>query len=160
MKNNKRFYRTIFTENEQQKEEMIVPEGKITITENGTDIDVAQYATADVNVSAPAPAVNTTKLTLTISVGSDSDVYITGLDENKMPVVHHVTSSKTVEVYLFENGIGYTGVVIMTRNGTEIIVNNLSNNLSYRSAGPNVGGYFDITSSATIGFANVILSND
>lgn len=29
----------------------ITPTGKITITENGTDIDVAQYALADVNVS-------------------------------------------------------------------------------------------------------------
>ena len=30
--------------------EIVTPSGKITITENGTDIDVAQYATADVNV--------------------------------------------------------------------------------------------------------------
>lgn len=30
--------------------EIVTPSGKITITENGTDIDIAQYATADVNV--------------------------------------------------------------------------------------------------------------
>ena len=30
--------------------EIETPSGKITITENGTDIDIAQYATADVNV--------------------------------------------------------------------------------------------------------------
>lgn len=30
---------------------MIKPEGTITITENGTGIDVSQYATADVSVS-------------------------------------------------------------------------------------------------------------
>lgn len=30
--------------------EVVTPSGKITITENGTDIDVAQYALADVNV--------------------------------------------------------------------------------------------------------------
>ena len=30
--------------------EIVTPSGKITITENGTDIDVAQYALADVNV--------------------------------------------------------------------------------------------------------------
>ena len=30
--------------------EVVTPSGKITITENGTDIDIAQYATADVNV--------------------------------------------------------------------------------------------------------------
>ena len=31
--------------------EIIIPSGKIEITENGNDIDIAQYATADVNVS-------------------------------------------------------------------------------------------------------------
>ena len=30
--------------------EVVTPSGKITITENGTDIDIAQYALADVNV--------------------------------------------------------------------------------------------------------------
>ena len=35
---------------------LISPTGAKTITENGTDIDVAQYATVDVNVSA-TPAV-------------------------------------------------------------------------------------------------------
>jgi len=30
--------------------EIIIPSGKIEITENGNDIDIAQYATADVNV--------------------------------------------------------------------------------------------------------------
>ncbi len=30
--------------------EIVTPSGKITITENGTDIDIAQYALADVNV--------------------------------------------------------------------------------------------------------------
>ena len=35
---------------------LISPTGSKTITENGTDIDVAQYATVDVNVSA-TPAV-------------------------------------------------------------------------------------------------------
>lgn len=39
-----------------------MPTGKITITENGTDIDIAQYALADVNVSGggstPVPALS------------------------------------------------------------------------------------------------------
>ena len=35
------------------------PSGKIIITENGTDIDVAQYATADVSVSGGASLGNT-----------------------------------------------------------------------------------------------------
>ena len=42
------------------------PSGKITITENGTDIDVAQYATADVSVSGGG--------------GEDIDFYVSGAD--------------------------------------------------------------------------------
>lgn len=42
-------YHRIITGDQNQIEMGIIPEGKITITENGTDIDVAQYALADVN---------------------------------------------------------------------------------------------------------------
>lgn len=61
----------------------IIPSGKITITANGTDIDVSQYATADVNVSGgdtPLPSgytrlayiqsTGTQKLVLPIDFGS------------------------------------------------------------------------------------------
>lgn len=40
------------------------PTGKITITENGTDIDVAQYATADVAVPAPVSDFSTAVITI------------------------------------------------------------------------------------------------
>ena len=46
------------------------PTGKITITENGTDIDVAQYATADVNVPS-APNYNS----LTIKNSTTGTIY-------------------------------------------------------------------------------------
>lgn len=39
------------------------PTGKITITENGEDIDIAQYATADVAVPAPASDFSTAEVT-------------------------------------------------------------------------------------------------
>lgn len=42
--------------------EPIVPQGKITITENETDIDVSQYALADVSVSGGAPMCKLTVL--------------------------------------------------------------------------------------------------
>lgn len=38
--------------------EVVTPSGKITITENGTDIDVAQYALADVNVEGGSSDLN------------------------------------------------------------------------------------------------------
>lgn len=46
------------------------PKGKITITQNGTDIDVAQYATADVNV----PTGITPSGSLTITSNDTYDV--------------------------------------------------------------------------------------
>lgn len=42
-------YHRIITGDPSQIEMGIIPEGKITITENGADIDVAQYALADVS---------------------------------------------------------------------------------------------------------------
>lgn len=42
----------------------IVPKGKITITENGSDIDVAQYATADVNVPSGGGGFESAVLTV------------------------------------------------------------------------------------------------
>ena len=66
MKNNKRFYRTIFTENEQQKEEMIVPEGTIEITESGT-YDVSQYASAEVSGGS---SLNLVRVNITNNLGT------------------------------------------------------------------------------------------
>lgn len=47
-------YHRIITGDQNQIETGIQPEGTIKITENGSDIDVAQYAKADVNVSFSA----------------------------------------------------------------------------------------------------------
>ena len=44
----------------------VTPTGKITITENGSDIDVAQYAKADVNVQGE-PTYNPQTVTITNS---------------------------------------------------------------------------------------------
>ena len=43
------------------------PSGKITITENGTDIDVSTYATADVNVSGGSSDFSTAEVTLVLT---------------------------------------------------------------------------------------------
>ena len=43
------------------------PSGKITITENGTDIDVSTYATADVAVSGGSSDFSTAEVTLVLT---------------------------------------------------------------------------------------------
>lgn len=56
-------------------EGLIKPEGKITITENGTDIDVAQFRTADVSVSGGGESpINYLKLNIT-NVSTSYDLY-------------------------------------------------------------------------------------
>lgn len=54
--------------------EFVTPSGKITITENGTDFDIAQYALADVNVEGGGGSSDT--ITVTMSFTRDPD----GLD--------------------------------------------------------------------------------
>lgn len=50
-----------------------LPTGKITITENGTDIDIAQYASADVNVeSEPSDFSTATVIIDTTQVNSNN----------------------------------------------------------------------------------------
>ena len=50
--------------------EIETPSGKITITENGTDIDVAQYALADVNVEGGGGSSDFSTAEVTISKGA------------------------------------------------------------------------------------------
>ena len=47
--------------------EIVTPSGKITITENGTDIDIAQYALADVNVEGGGGSSDFSTAEVTIS---------------------------------------------------------------------------------------------
>lgn len=49
---------------------LVEPTGKITITENGTDIDVAQYAKADVNVSGGSSDFDIATVTINVSGGN------------------------------------------------------------------------------------------
>lgn len=49
----------------------ITPTGKITITENGTGIDIAEYATADVSVSGGSSDFSTAQVTVINNTSSD-----------------------------------------------------------------------------------------
>ena len=50
------------------------PSGKITITENGTDIDVSSYATADVAVSGGSSDFSTAEVTVTNNAGEEGSL--------------------------------------------------------------------------------------
>lgn len=94
------------------------PSGKITITENGTDIDVSSYATADVNV--PAGADLSDYFTSTIS--SNNDSYASGFG-NTIKKLPDFDASGTSLKYAFNR---YKGTTLPK-------INNISNvtNFSY-----------------------------
>ena len=50
--------------------EVVTPSGKIAITENGTDIDIAQYALADVNVEGGSGDFSTAEITIINNSGA------------------------------------------------------------------------------------------
>lgn len=72
----------------------VTPTGKITITENGSDIDVAQYAKADVTV--PNPSTGTLPITAngTYNVASyaSAEVNVSGSTPNYKTVTVNVVS--------------------------------------------------------------------
>ena len=63
----------------------IIPTGKINISENGTDIDVSQYATADVAVSGGSSDFSTAEVTVVYTVNDDySFPLVYAADENEL----------------------------------------------------------------------------
>lgn len=57
----------------------IIPTGKITITKNGTDIDVAQYAKADVNVEGGGGSSDFTTAEVTVVNNSGYEFTASGV---------------------------------------------------------------------------------
>ena len=53
--------------------EIVTPSGKITITENGTDIDIAQYALADVNVEGGGGSSDFSTAEVTVTGPTEED---------------------------------------------------------------------------------------
>lgn len=105
---------------------MVKPEGTITITENGTGIDVAQYAAADVSVSGGG---STVELTI-YEVYNDqplSTAYFTAEDSsgNQLTVTPHTN----------EDGSWFTVEAVA---GNIVVLNNIENsgyNFDYQSSG-------------------------
>lgn len=73
--------------------EIVTPSGKITITENGTDIDIAQYATADVSVEGGSSDFSTAEVTL--SATGDFSLRIASIVDNEI----HTTVPSFIESF-------------------------------------------------------------
>lgn len=87
--------------------EIETPSGKIMITENGTDIDVAQYALADVNVEGGGGSSDFSTATMTVNGNfTQSDLFIAPVIEKDpnnediaFPQIQSGNSTYTVILY-------------------------------------------------------------
>lgn len=106
-------------------EGLIKPEGKITITENGTDIDVAQFRAADVSVSGgggDSPIVYI-KVNIT-NVDANIDLYDYDNSNSNAALVNYFTNEDSGQVHPYFKTINSmvgsvegTGSLIASKNG-------------------------------------------
>ena len=84
--------------------EIETPSGKITITENGTDIDVAQYALADVNVEGGGGSsdFSAAEVTFNSSNGDDIPLMFPVTSEDGMNINYLVPDGSTMEIPLYK----------------------------------------------------------
>ena len=106
---------------------LVEPTGKITITQNGTDIDVAQYATADVNVPASAVVSGTKSIT---ENGSGIDVTNYATADVAVPASAVVSGTKSITAN--GSGIDVTNYAAVNVNvaGLETSQIQITNNTS------------------------------
>ena len=109
--------------------EVVTPSGKITITENGTDIDVAQYALADVNVEGGGGSSDFSTAEVTIINNTNDEMFIyvailqTNPDASYGCVYLDVEEQATVTVVLYK-GSAFTNIPFY---GTASSTGNYSN---------------------------------
>ena len=84
------------------------PTGKITITENGTNIDVAQYATADVAVEGGSSDFSTAEVTVDLTAwgelpGGATTFHLPNIKNNAIcSYVRQTSLTQTFEVVLYK----------------------------------------------------------
>ena len=113
--------------------EIETPSGKITITENGTDIDIAQYALADVAVEGGSSDFSTAEVEVTNNMSKAGfTITLPHIEEDGLYSVLTVNPTAAVVVYvpLYQGkcvaysdqagGLVYTGDI--TRTGTDIFI--------------------------------------
>ena len=122
--------------------EIVTPSGKITITENGTDIDIAQYALADVNVEGGGGSsdFSTAEVTLANDCGGQPLIF---------PVV---TNNGLDHIEISEAGMYviplYNGHYLMKDRQTLAQIEEVSGNIEEIGSGRDA--YFDITGDCVI----------
>lgn len=116
--------------------EIVTPSGKITITENGTDIDVAQYALADVNVEGGGGGGSSDLSTAVMTVISSSNGLFgyLNLDPNSPFYAYGAEAyarsdipSQTIGVLL------YQGFGLLDTYGAALTIGSVSGSIEYDS---------------------------
>lgn len=101
------------------------PTGKITITENGTGINIAQYATADVNVEGGGGSSDFSTANITVTNNTNNDIYIYGaiISSTEPFATGEVTRGDTavwgLETNIFKVVVADAGAVVYFKNANE-----------------------------------------
>ena len=130
--------------------EIVTPSGKITITENGTDIDVAQYALADVAVEGGGGSSDLSTAEVTVNnSASNTNIDFTGvmLENDELVSASESLSEATIvlTVVLYKN----IQHVYINADSVTSISGNITGDMAdgFDVTGDcviNVGGYSDI----------------
>ena len=86
--------------------EIETPSGKITITENGTDIDVAQYALADVNVEGGGGSSDFSTAEVSVVGDGTVDLYCNFIDTDtdRLGYAPTLGGGESVDIPIYKNG--------------------------------------------------------
>lgn len=103
--------------------EIETPSGKITITENGTDIDIAQYALADVNVEGGGGSsdLTTAQITVTDEYEVEIKVAVAIDDDGNKLSASTIAGSGVYDVILY-GGVCYASIPTAEAEGYTVSV--------------------------------------
>lgn len=95
-----------------------LPTGKITITENGTDINIAQYAKADVNVAGGSSDFSTAEVTF-VSISDSYMARVTCVEDDCIKTVDSAVSSQNTVTFIVPLYKGKTILPISCISGND-----------------------------------------
>lgn len=96
--------------------EIETPSGKITITENGTDIDIAQYALADVNVEGGGGSSDFS--TAEVEINGIAEIYGAFLKEDE---TYYINSGTPTTIILYKGK-----ATLMSLHAPQSVTGNIS----------------------------------